>query len=119
MGNHYIFLKLVKQQRINASGRSILGHYVRDLGLLPLEHAVHKMTGASAAALGLAGRGQVREGWAADLTVFDPATVAERATFDDPHRFADGICQVIVNGEIVLDDGEHTGATPGRALARH
>ena len=77
------------------------------------------MTGASAAALGITDRGQVREGWAADLTVFDPATIAERATFDDPHQFADGVSQVIVNGEIVLDDGEHTGATPGRALARH
>ena len=97
----------------------ILGQYVRDLGLLPLEHAIHKMTGASAAALGITDRGQVREGWAADLTVFDPATIAERATFDDPHQFADGVSQVIVNGEIVLDDGEHTGATPGRALARH
>ncbi len=97
----------------------ILGHYVRDLGLLPLEHAIHKMTGASAAALGLADRGLVREGYAADLTVFDAASVAERATFDAPHQFADGIDRVIVNGEIVLDGGEHTGATPGRALARH
>ena len=76
------------------------------------------MTGASAAALGLTDRGLVHEGWAADLTVFDPATIAERATFDDPHQFADGIAQVIVNGEMVLDDCKHTGATPGRALAR-
>jgi N-acyl-D-amino-acid deacylase len=96
----------------------ILGHYVRDLGLLPLEHAVHKMTGASAAALGLADRGLVREGYAGDLTVFDPATIAERSSYDDPHQYADGVAQVIVNGEIVLDDGEHTGATPGRALGR-
>ena len=96
----------------------VLGHYVRDLGLLPLEHAVHKMTGASALALGLADRGLIREGWAADLTVFDPSTIAERATFDDPHRYAEGIAQVIVNGDIVLNDGQHTGATPGQALAR-
>ena len=97
----------------------ILGQYVRDQGLLPLEHAIHKMTGASAAALGLTGRGLLREGYAADVTVFDPATIAERATYDSPHQFADGVSQVIVNGEIVLDDGEHSGATPGRALTRH
>ena len=61
----------------------------------------------------------MRAGCAADLTVFDPASIAERATYDDPHRFADGIAQVIVNGAIVLDGGVHSGATPGRALSRH
>jgi N-acyl-D-aspartate/D-glutamate deacylase len=97
----------------------ILGQYVRDQGLLPLAHAIHKMTGASARALGLTGRGILREGYAADVTVFDPATIAERATYGDPHQFAEGVSQVVVNGAIVLDGDEHTGATPGRALTRH
>lgn len=96
----------------------VLGHYVRDLGLLPLHQAVRKMTGASAAALGLADRGTLCEGNWADITIFDPDTVAEMATYEDPHRFANGIDTVIVNGQVVLDEGEHTGALPGGVLRR-
>jgi N-acyl-D-amino-acid deacylase len=96
----------------------VLGHYARDLGLLPLEQAVHKMTGASATALGLKDRGVLRAGFRADITVFDPETVAERATYEDPHRFAAGIDTVLVNGTPVLRDGDHTGALPGRILRR-
>ena len=94
----------------------ILGHYVRELGLLPIESAIRKMTGASAAALGLADRGVLRRGAAADVTVFDPATIAEQATYQDPHRFAVGVDHVLVNGVAVLADGVHTGAVPGRML---
>jgi N-acyl-D-aspartate/D-glutamate deacylase len=94
----------------------VLGHCVRDLGLLTLPQAVHKMTGGAAAALGLADRGVLGVGNAADLTVFDPATVAEQATYDDPHRYATGVSTVVVNGEVVIDAGEHTGALPGRLL---
>jgi len=96
----------------------ILGHYARDLGLLPLHTAIHKMTGASATALGLTDRGYLREGYAADVTVFDPDTIAERATYLDPHRYAEGVEAVIVSGVQVLDRDTHTGALPGAMLKR-
>ncbi len=96
----------------------ILGRYVRELGLLSPEIAIHKMTGASTKALGLAGRGLLREGFAADITVFDAAEIAETATYQDPHSYAAGIDRVIVNGETVFADGEHTGARPGTMLRR-
>jgi N-acyl-D-aspartate/D-glutamate deacylase len=96
----------------------VLGHYTRELGLLSLPAAIHKMTGGSAAALGLVGRGLIREGYWADLTLFDPRAVAEGSTYDDPHRYAIGIAAVIVNGVVVVEDGEHTGALPGRVLRR-
>jgi N-acyl-D-aspartate/D-glutamate deacylase len=84
--------------------------------LIPLEAAIAKMTGRSAAALGLADRGLLREGFRADVTIFDPATIAERATYQDPHQFAVGIEAVLVNGVPVLEHGTHTGATPGAML---
>src|SRR5499426_2459881 len=97
----------------------VLGHYVRDLGLLPLPQGVYKMTGGSAAALGLVDRGLLREGYHADITIFDPQIIADRATYDDPHQYAAGISTVIVNGVVVIDGGEHTGALPGQVLRRH
>ena len=96
----------------------LLGHYVRDERAVSLPEAIRKMTGASAAALALRDRGVVREGFAADLTLFDPATIADQATYDDPHRYPSGIRAVVVNGTVVVDDGEHTGALPGRVLRR-
>ena len=96
----------------------VLGHYVRDRGLLSLPLAIHKMTGGPAAALGLVQRGLLREGWCADVTIFDPLTIAERATYDEPHQYAAGVSEVIVNGVLVIDRGEHTGAVPGRMLRR-
>jgi dihydroorotase/N-acyl-D-amino-acid deacylase len=96
----------------------ILGHYVRDLHALTLEAAVRKMTGVPAERLRLQERGLVREGYFADLTVFDPATVADRATFEQPHQAAAGIRYVLVNGRLTLDDGVLTGERPGRALRR-
>jgi N-acyl-D-aspartate/D-glutamate deacylase len=96
----------------------VLGHYGRDLGLLSLPQAIYKMTGGSAAALGLVDRGLLRQGYWADVTVFDPATIAERATYDEPHRYAAGVSTVVVNGVVVVDGGEHTGALPGRVLRR-
>jgi N-acyl-D-amino-acid deacylase len=94
----------------------VLGRYVREEGLIPLETAIAKMTGRSAAALGLPDRGLLREGFRADITVFDPATVAERATYADPNQFAVGIEAVLVNGVPVLDHSAHSGATPGAML---
>jgi len=96
----------------------VLGRYVRDLGLLSLPEGVYKMTGGSAAALGLRDRGLLREGYRADISIFDAETIADRATYDDPHRYAAGISTVIVNGAVVIDAGEHTGALPGQVLRR-
>jgi N-acyl-D-amino-acid deacylase len=96
----------------------ILGQLVREERWLGLEAAVHRMTGAPAARLGLADRGRLADGLAADVVVFDPATVRANATYDEPRRFPDGIPYVFVNGVPVVDRGEHTGATPGRALRR-
>jgi N-acyl-D-amino-acid deacylase len=96
----------------------ILGQFVRDEALLSLEAAVWKMTGGPAARLGISDRGVIRDGAAADLVVFDPATIRSNATYDDPRRYPDGIEDVIVNGEPVIEAGRHTGATPGRALRR-
>jgi N-acyl-D-aspartate/D-glutamate deacylase len=95
-----------------------LGQCVRELGWLSLPQAVYKVTGGAAAALGLAGRGVLREGHAADVVVFDPARIADRATYDDPHRYAIGVSTVLVGGEVVIDGGDHTGALPGRVLRR-
>ena len=96
----------------------VLGHYARDLGLFSLEVAVHKMTGLTAARFGLADRGVVREGAFADLTLFDPATIIDLASFDDPQQPARGIHTVIVNGEPVWSGNRPTGARPGRVLTR-
>ena len=76
------------------------------------------MTSMPAARLGLRDRGRIADGFVADLVVFDPATVRSNATHDDPRRFPDGIEHVIVNGTLVVDEGRHTGALPGRALRR-
>jgi N-acyl-D-amino-acid deacylase len=95
-----------------------LGHYVRDLGLLTLEECVARLTGRAARRLGLADRGLVRPGYAADLVLFDPATVADTATYDEPRRWCVGIPYVYVNGVAVVADGRPTGALPGRVLRR-
>ncbi len=96
----------------------VLGHYVREVGLLTLEDAVHRMTGLPAARFGLKDRGVIRAGAAADLVLFDPETVIDRATFEDPLRPAAGIDLVLVNGQAVLSEGRQTGARPGRLLRR-
>jgi N-acyl-D-amino-acid deacylase len=96
----------------------VLGHYSRSLGLFPLETAVHKMTGLTAATFGLAGRGVLKAGYAADMTLFDERAVAEAASFEKPIQAAKGIDTVIVNGEIVWRDGRPTGTRPGQVLSR-
>ncbi len=96
----------------------VLGHYARDQGLFPLAEAIHRMTGFPARKFQLVGRGEIRAGAFADLVVFDPATIADAATFEDPHRPALGIHHVLVNGSAVVKDGEPTGARPGRPLRR-
>jgi len=96
----------------------ILGEFVREERLLSLEAAVHKMTGAAAARLGLTDRGRLADGLAADVVLFDPDRVRALATYDDPRQYPAGIPYVIVNGVPVIDAGEHTGNLPGRALRR-
>lgn len=94
----------------------VLGVYVRQKKMLSLETAVRKMTSQNAAKLGLHDRGILRPGMAADITLFDPDRVIDRATYTEPFAYCEGIEYVIVNGQLVLDRGKHTGATPGRAL---
>jgi len=91
----------------------VLGKYVREEHTLTLEQAVWKMSGLTAKQLHIADRGTIKDGLAADLVIFDPATVADRATFTDPFQYPVGIPTVIVNGRVVLDNGRHTGARPG------
>jgi N-acyl-D-amino-acid deacylase len=95
----------------------VLRHHVRERGFLSLEEAIHKMTGTSANRLGLFDRGLIREGLAADLVLFDPAGICDRATLENPHVYPEGIDYVWVNGELTLDQGRHTGCTSGRVLA--
>ncbi len=94
----------------------VLGVYVREKQLLSLEDAVRKMTSLPAARVGLADRGLIRPGMKADLAVFDPATIRDRATFDEPHAHAEGVSFVLINGVVVVDAGRLTGARPGRVL---
>jgi N-acyl-D-amino-acid deacylase len=97
----------------------IISRYVGELRVLPLELAVHKMTGATAQALKLRDRGLLREGYRADVTIFDPADFKDRATYSDPHQYPTGRrTTVIVNGTIVVEDATHTGALPGKVLRR-
>jgi len=94
----------------------ILGRYVRDEHELTLEQAIHKMTGMPAKRVGLRDRGLLREGYYGDLTMFDPKRVVDRATFETPNQYPEGIKYVIVNGQISVDDGKRTSALAGRAL---
>ncbi len=94
----------------------VLGRFVREEGVLPLEDAIRKMSSAVAQRLGIRDRGLLREGMQADVVIFDPATVADRATFAEPHQLSVGVRDVWVNGGRVLKDGVHTGATPGRIV---
>lgn len=97
----------------------IIGHYVRDEGLIRLEQAIYKMTGGSAKALKLKDRGLIAEGYRADIAMFDPADFKDEATYSDPHRYPSGPrTTVIVNGVVVVDRAVHTGATPGIVLRR-
>ncbi|NLE85647.1 MAG: D-aminoacylase [Myxococcales bacterium] len=96
----------------------ILGHYARDVALLPLERAIHKMTALPAARFGLRGRGKIEPGAFADLVLFDAATILDQATFDAPRRPPAGVRDVYVNGRAVVRGGRHLGTRPGRALRR-
>jgi N-acyl-D-amino-acid deacylase len=96
----------------------VLGHYVRERGVLTLEEAIRKMTSLPAGILNIADRGALREGARADIVVFDPTTIADRATFEQPLEPPVGVHHVIVNGQVVVRDGTITEARPGRVLGR-
>jgi N-acyl-D-amino-acid deacylase len=96
----------------------VLGKYVRDEGLMTLEDGVRKMTSMAATQLGLTDRGVLVAGKAADITIFDAATVCDRATFDDPHQYPDGIAYVLVNGQIVVEQGAQHSVLPGQVLTK-
>jgi N-acyl-D-amino-acid deacylase len=111
-----VFLKSSAHPRAYGSFARVLGKYVRDEHVLTLPEAVRKLAALPSANLGLSRRGLLQPGMFADVVVFDPATIADRATFERPHAYAVGVRHVFVNGVQVLKDGEHTGKKPGRAL---
>ena len=110
------FTKSSAHPRAYGNFSRLLGRYVRDEKVIPLEDAIRKLTGLPASNLELDRRGFLREGMFADVAVFDPQAIADRATFEKPHQFATGMRHVFVNGGHVLENGEHTGAKPGRVV---
>jgi len=94
----------------------LLGKYVREENVIPLEEAIYKLTTLPATNLKIKSRGALKESYYADLAIFDPNTISDHATFDNPHQYATGMQYVVVNGVVVLDEGEHTGARPGRVV---
>jgi N-acyl-D-amino-acid deacylase len=118
VGTDSTFVGAKPSPRSYGSYPRILGQFVRDEALLSLEVAIAKMTSMPATRLGLRDRGTLRDGYVADVVIFDPATVRSNATYDEPRRFPEGIDHVIVDGTLVVEDGRHTGALPGRALRR-
>jgi N-acyl-D-amino-acid deacylase len=111
-----VFLLSSAHPRAYGNFARLLGKYVREEKAIPLEAAIHRLSALPATNLKLKERGFLKPGYYADVVVFDAAKIADHATFEKPHQFATGVVDVFVNGVQVLKDGEHTGATPGRAL---
>lgn len=110
------FLKSNPHPRAYGNFARLLGKYVRDEKIIPLEQAIHRLTALPAANLKLKKRGALKAGYFADVVVFDPEKIQDHATFEKPHQYSTGVQHVFVNGVQVLKDGEHTGATPGRVV---
>jgi N-acyl-D-amino-acid deacylase len=111
-----IFLKSSTHPRAYGSFARLLGKFVREERLIPLEEAIRKLSSLPARNLRLDRRGELKKGYFADVVVFDPATIQDHATFAQPHQYATGVQHVFVNGQQVLEYGDHTGATPGRIV---
>jgi N-acyl-D-amino-acid deacylase len=111
-----VFLKSLPHPRAYGNFARVLGKYVREEKLVTLPEAIRRLSALPATNLELDHRGMLKEGMFADVVVFDPATVTDHATFENPRQYATGVKDVFVNGVEVLRDGEHTGAKPGRAL---
>ena len=113
-----VFLKSNTHPRAYGNFANLLGKYVREEHVITLPEAVRRMTSYAATDLGIAERGLLKSGYFADVVVFDPATIAAKATYASPHQYAVGVAHVFINGVQVLQDGEHTGAKPGRVVRR-
>jgi N-acyl-D-amino-acid deacylase len=111
-----VFLRSNPHPRAYGNFARVLGKYVRDEKLMPLQQAVYKLAKLPAANLKLQKRGELKTGFYADVLVFDPTKVSDHATYEKPHQYATGMIDVFVNGAQVLKDGEHTGAKPGRFI---
>ncbi len=111
-----VFLESNSHPRAYGNVARLLGHYVRELGATTLSSAIHRLTQFPAENLGLRDRGRIEVGYFADIAVFDPATIIDHATFDEPAQYASGVWYVLVNGELVLEKGEPTGKKPGRVV---
>ena len=116
MGTEGVFLKSSTHPRSYGNFARLLGKYVREERVISLPEAIRKLTSLPAQNLGIERRGVIKEGSFADIVVFDPQTIRDRATFDKPHQYAAGVNYVLVNGQVVLDNGRHTGARAGRAV---
>ena len=111
-----VFLKAHPHPRAYGTFARLLGKYVRDEKLIPLEAAIRRLSSLPAENLKLERRGALKAGYFADLVIFDPAKISDHATFENPHQYATGVRDVFVNGVQVLRDGEHTGAKPGQVV---
>ena len=111
-----VFVKTSTHPRAYGNFARLLGKYVRDEHVIPLEEAIRKLTSLPAATLRVKERGRIESGFFADVVVFDPKTIADRSTYEKPHQYAVGMRHVWVNGKQVLKDGEHTGQKPGRVV---
>lgn len=111
-----IFLQSSPHPRAYGSFARLLGKYVREEEVIPLEEAIRKLTSLPAENLSIRRRGRLEPGYFADVVVFDPSTIRDNATFQEPHQYATGVEYVLVNGEVVVREGEHTGARPGRVV---
>ncbi|UCS94605.1 D-aminoacylase [Echinicola marina] len=116
MATEGVFLTSSTHPRAYGNFARLLGKYVRDEKVINLEEAIHKLTELPASNLKLKKRGSLKTGNFADVVIFDPLTIKDKATFDNPHQYAEGMVHVFVNGSQVLKDGEHTGAFPGRVI---
>jgi N-acyl-D-amino-acid deacylase len=111
-----VFLKSNPHPRAYGNFARLLGRYVRDERVIPLAEAIRRLTTLPAGNLRIRRRGALRPGYFADIVVFDPDSISDQATFEQPHQYATGVRHVFVNGTQVLRDGEHTGARPGRVV---
>jgi N-acyl-D-amino-acid deacylase len=111
-----VFLERSTHPRAYGNFARVLGKYVREEQVITLPEAIRKLSKLPASNLKIRNRGELAEGYFADIVVFDPSTVSDHASFSDPHQYSTGMAYVIVNGEIVIRDGEHTGALPGQIV---
>jgi N-acyl-D-amino-acid deacylase len=111
-----VFLESNPHPRAYGNVARLLGKYVRDEAVIPLEEAIHRLTSLPASHLKLEYRGSLEPGFWADVVIFDPITIQDHATFENPHQYSTGVVHVWINGQQVLRDGEHTGALPGQVV---